>query len=94
MRLHETPIQDPSQGVQQIHVQLQNLCLEMQSLKQDMTTRPEARKEVWCIKCKGQGHDKDYCPVFMNYLAGGGLMPLRPEAQVGLSTTPTLWCAI
>ena len=29
MRLHETPIQDPGMGVQQIHTQLQNLCLEI-----------------------------------------------------------------
>jgi len=29
MRLHETLIQDPNLGVQQIHVQLKNLCLEM-----------------------------------------------------------------
>ena len=42
LRLHETPIQDPSLGVQQIHAQLQNLCLEMHSLKQDTTPRPEA----------------------------------------------------
>ena len=35
MRLHETPIKDLGLGVQQIHTQLQNLCLEMQSLKQD-----------------------------------------------------------
>lgn len=35
MRLHETLIQDPGLGVQQIHVQLQNICLEMQSLKRD-----------------------------------------------------------
>lgn len=33
MRLHETPIHDPGLRVQQIHVQLQNLCLEMQILK-------------------------------------------------------------
>ena len=33
MRLHETPIQDPRLGVQPIHVQQQNLCLEMQCLK-------------------------------------------------------------
>jgi len=70
MRLHEIPIKDPGLGVQQIHVQLQNLCLEMQSLKHDRTTQPEVHKEVWCIKCKGQGHDKDHCPVFANYLAG------------------------
>ena len=35
MRLHETIILDPGLGVQQIHVQLQNLSLEMQSLKQE-----------------------------------------------------------
>lgn len=33
MRLHETPIQDPGLGVQQIHTQMKTLCLEMQSLK-------------------------------------------------------------
>jgi len=47
MRFHETPIQDPSLGVQQIHTQPQNLCLEMQSLKQDKTPQPEVREEVW-----------------------------------------------
>ena len=29
MRLHESPIQDYVPGVQKIHAQLQNLCLEM-----------------------------------------------------------------
>jgi len=33
MRFHETPIQDTRLGVQKIHMQLQNLSLEMQSLK-------------------------------------------------------------
>lgn len=75
-------------------MQLQNLCLEMQSLKQDKTPRPEAREEVWCIKCRGQGHDKDHCQVFANYLAGVGPMSLRPEAQARPSAAPTLWCAI
>jgi len=75
-------------------MQLQNLCLEIQSLKQDRALQLEVSEEVWCIKCKGQGHDKDHCPVFVNYLAGGGPMPLRLEAQEGPSATPTLWCAI
>lgn len=52
------------------------------------------REEVWWVKCKGQGHDKDHYPVFVNYLAGGGPMSLMPEAQVGTSMTPALWCAI
>lgn len=34
MRLHETPLQDHSLGVQKIHAQLKNLYLKMQSLKQ------------------------------------------------------------
>jgi len=51
-------------------------------------------EEVWCIKCNGQGHDKDHYLVFVNYLAGGGLMLLRSEAQARPSTTPALWCAI
>ena len=94
MRLHETLIQDPNMGVQKIHAQLKNLCLKMQSLKQDKIACPEAHKEVWCVKCKGQGHDKDHFPVFTNYMVGGGPMPLRPKAQEGLSTMPTLWCVI
>lgn len=35
MRLHETPIQDATLGVQQIHAELQNLYLEFQILKKE-----------------------------------------------------------
>lgn len=94
MRLHEIPIQDVTLGVQQIHSQLQNLCLEMQSLKKEKEDRLEAHEEVWCLKCKIQGHDKDHFPVFANYITGGGLIPLRQEAFAGLSAKPVLWCAI
>jgi len=87
MRFHKTSIQHPNLGVQKIHTQLKNLCLEMQSLKQDRTAHLEAHEEVWCIRCKGQGHDKDY-------LAGGGTMPLRPEEHAGPKAAPTLWCVI
>lgn len=51
-------------------------------------------KDVWCVKCKGQGHDKDHCLVFTNYLEGGGPISLRLEVQEGPSATPTLWCMI
>ncbi len=83
-------MQDPTLGVQQIHAQLKNLCLEMQSLKQDKTVRLEVCEEIWCLKCKGQGHEKDHCPVFANYIVGGGPMPLRLEAQEGPSVGPML----
>lgn len=94
MRLHETPIQDPNSRVQQIHAQLKSLSLEMQILKQDRTTYPEMCNEVWCVKCKGQGHDKDHYLVFTNFPMGGGPMPLRPNKKVGLSGVPALWCVI
>lgn len=55
---------------------------------------PEVHEEVWCLKCKSQGHDKDHCPLFTNYVAGGGIMPLRLEAQAGPSARPALWCVI
>lgn len=79
MRLHETPIQDPMLGVQQIQVKIQNLCLETRRLKQLHALWIEAWEEVWCIKCKGQDHNKDHCPTFMNYVAGGGPISLRLE---------------
>jgi len=66
----------------------------MQCLKQDKTAQPEVREEVWYVKCKGWGHDKDHCPIFTNYLAGGGLMPLRPEEKERPSAASALCCAI
>ena len=60
MRLHETPIQDVTLGVQQIHAKLQNLFFEFQSLKKEKATRLEVHEEVWCLKCKNQGHHKDH----------------------------------
>ncbi len=56
--------------------------------------RSEVCEEVWCLKCKSQGYDKDHFPVFANYVVGGGLVPLRPEAQAGPGAGPMLWCVI
>lgn len=94
MWLHETQIQYPNLQVHQIHSQLKNLYLEMQSLKQDRIVRLEVYEEVWCVQCKGQGHDKYHCLVFANYIMGGGPMQLRPKSQEGPSAVPALWCAI
>ena len=52
MRLHETPIQDASLEIQQIHAELQNFYLELQSLKKEKVARLEVHGEVWCLKCK------------------------------------------
>jgi hypothetical protein len=88
MRLHETPIQDATLGVQQIHCGVAEPLLRIAELEERKEARPEVREEVWCLKCKSQGHDKDHCPVFVNYIAGGGPMPLRQEAPAGPSMGP------
>jgi len=93
MRLHATPMKDATLGVQQIHSQLQSLCLELKILKKDKT-KPEVHTEVWCLKCKSQGHDKDHYPIFAIYITRGGPIPLRPEVPVGPSVETALWCAI
>jgi len=92
MRLHTTRIPDLGLGFRKIHAQLQNLSLEVQSLKKGRMSQPKVRPEVGCIKCKSQTHDKDHCLVFLNYLAGGGLMSLKVEVQVRPSTAQALWC--
>lgn len=94
MRLHATPIQDVTLGVQKIHSQLQSLCLEFHSLKKAKETKLEVHVEVWCIKCKSEGHDKDHCLVFANYISGGGPIPLKLKAPVAPSMGAVLWCAI
>lgn len=68
--------------------------LRIASLENDKTIWLEVREEVWCLKWKGEGHDKDHCLVFMNYVVAGGLMTLRLEAQARPSMGLTLCCAI
>lgn len=66
----------------------------MKSLKKDKIAWPEVHKEVWCLKCKRQGHEKDNYPIFTNYVELGGPMLLRSEVVERPSTGPMLWCAI
>jgi len=54
MRLHETPIQDPNLGVQEIHTQLKNLCLEMQSMKQDRTAQQKCAKSYGVLNIRAR----------------------------------------
>lgn len=91
MRLHEIPIQEMTLGIEQIHSHLQNLCLELQSLKKEKETKPEVHEEVWCLKCKFQRRDKYHCPVFANYIIGGGPIPLKLESPAWSSMGAMLW---
>jgi hypothetical protein len=44
----------------------------------------DKREDIWCVRCKSEGHDKEHCPLFNEYLASGALIPLK---QVTLP-----WC--
>lgn len=50
--------------------------MELQRLKKEKSARSEVHEEVWCLKCKNQGHDNDHFPVLENYMVGEGPMPL------------------
>jgi hypothetical protein len=46
----------------------------------------EKREDIWCIRCKSEGHDKEKCPLFHEYLASGAPSPLNQ------ATIP--WCEV
>ena len=72
MRLEALPLSKSMMGMDQLQKQLVNITLELQSLKKGK----EVRKEVWCTRCRVEGHSKEQCPVFAQYLASGAPNPL------------------
>lgn len=60
--------------------------MEIQYLKKGKEVRPHMRSQFWCIKCKGEGHYKDQCPVYRDYLAARSPNPLKPDPSTGPST--------
>lgn len=82
MNLEASPIIHTHAGVQNIQHQLANLTLELQ----DVNRGKETRLEVWCTKCKAEGHYKDQCLMFRDYLGSGANNRVNPGSS--------LWCAI
>ena len=68
--------------------------MELQYLKKGKEVRPDMRSEDWCIKCKVEGHYKDQCHVYHDYLTAGGPNPLKSEPSAGPSTESSVWCSI
>lgn len=44
---------------------------------QDIKKIKYAREEVWCTKCQSEGHSKEQCPIFKDYMSSGALNPLN-----------------
>ena len=82
MRLEASPMSKSTLGMDQLEKQLVNITPELQSLKKGK----EVREEVWCTRCRTEGHPKEQCPIFEQYLASGVPNPL-PQ-------TCGLWCKI
>jgi hypothetical protein len=84
MKLESSPMGESSSGMSQILSQLTSLSLQVEDMKKDK--RKDKSDEIWCIICKLEGHDKEHCPLFHEYLAFGPLSPLK---QVTLP-----WCEV
>ena len=72
MRLEASPLCESTMGMDQLQKQLVSITLELQSLKKGK----EVREEVWCTRCITEGHSKEHCLVFAEYLASSAPKPL------------------
>lgn len=70
-------------------MQLASLHMELQDLKNGKEVKTETHYEVWWTKCKVEGHHKDQCHIFQDYIGAGGPNPLKPSftgSNIGAST--------
>ncbi len=58
MKLETAPVVDNS-GIAQIQAQLAEMSMELRDIKKGKTVR----EEVWCTRCKEEGHDREHCPA-------------------------------
>ena len=72
MKLEASPIAETSAGMVHIQNQLANLTLQLHEMKKGK----EVREEVWCTKCRIEGHSREHYSVFVEYLASGAPNPL------------------
>jgi hypothetical protein len=75
MKLEEALVGESSRGMSHILNQLTSLSLQVEDMKKEKGK--EKREDIWCIRCKSEGHDKEHCPLFNEYLAYGSPNPLK-----------------
>jgi hypothetical protein len=75
MKLESTPMGESSSGMSQILSQVTSLSLQVEDMKKYKVKYK--RDEIWCIKCESEGHNKEHCPLFHEYLASGDPSPLK-----------------
>ena len=82
MKFEASPVGETVVGMNQIQMQLVNLTVQLQDIKK----AEDEHDELWCTWCHVDGHMKDTCPYFQNYLLSGAPNPLS------YSSVP--WCHI
>jgi hypothetical protein len=75
MKLESTPMEESSSGMTQILSQLTSLSLQVKDMKNNKGN--DKREDIWCIRCKSEGHDKEHCPLFHEYLASRAPSPFK-----------------
>jgi hypothetical protein len=75
MKLESDPLGESSSSMSQILSQLNSLSLEVEDMKKDKGK--DKREDIWCVKCRSEGHDKEHCPLFHEYFASGAPSPLN-----------------
>jgi hypothetical protein len=62
MMLESTPMGESILCMSQILSYLTRLSLQVEDMKKDKGK--DKREDIWCIRCKSKGHDKEHCPMF------------------------------
>jgi hypothetical protein len=71
MKFESSPLAD-SGGMTQVQTKLDSLTIKLVEL----TKWKEKQDQVWCTKCRIEGHQKDKCPSFSQYLETRASNPL------------------
>ena len=82
MKLESYPVGDAGVEIMQIQSQLVNLMLQIQHIKKGKYVQ----EEMWCTKCRTEGHHKDNFPRYINYVAS--------RAQILINTKWIPWFRI
>lgn len=90
MKLEDLMVHDTHIGVHQIQSQLESFHMELQDFKKGKEAQSEMCSEVLCTKCKVEGHHKDQCLVYHDYVVVVGPNILNSEPSVVPSTIPSL----
>jgi hypothetical protein len=71
---------EPVPAIEELKEDLKNLTFQLNQNK-----NKDKRESVWCTTCMTEGHHKNECPTFAQYMATGMTNPL-PQGG--------LWCEI